>query len=115
MAFTRTLARAAIPTCSSMPTLQSCAAVVITLPDPRAAERTVRAVRSQSDHVPIVVRSRYHRHIESLEPAGASAVVDEEKEVGDLLGQRLLGMVTARSEEKDSAGRDVGGCRFVSR
>ena len=65
-------------------------AVIVTLPDPRTVERVVRALRCQSPDVPVVVRSRYHRHVDGLEPAGASAVVDEEQEVGDLLGRRAL-------------------------
>ncbi len=66
----------------------SAAVVVVALPDPRTAEKTVRAIRSQAPDVPIVVRSRYHRHAGLLEPAGASAVIDEEQEVGSLLGKR---------------------------
>ena len=66
----------------------SAAVVVVTLPDPRAAEKAVRAIRCQAVGVPVMVRSRYHRHAETLESAGASAVVDEEQEVGSLLGKR---------------------------
>jgi CPA2 family monovalent cation:H+ antiporter-2 len=72
----------------------SAAAVVVALPDPRTAEKAVRAIRCAADRVPIVVRSRYHKHIELLEPAGASVVVDEEREVGVLLGERTRRILT---------------------
>ena len=73
--------------------VDSAAAVIVAIPDTRAAENSVRAVRSHTDRVPIVARSRYHKHVEVLEPAGANAVVDEEREVGELLGRRTLSVV----------------------
>ena len=76
----------------------SAAVVVVTLPDPSAAEETVRAISCQAMGVPVVVRSRYHRHADALESAGASAVVDEEQEVGNLLGQRAEILVSRASE-----------------
>ncbi len=80
----------------------SAAVVVVALPDPRTAEKAVRAIRCQASDVPVVVRSRYHRHAEVLEPAGASAVIDEEKEVGDLLGKRAAMLVSDSSEKPTS-------------
>ncbi len=79
----------------------SASVVVVALPDPWIAERVVRAIRCQAPDVPVVVRSRYHMHIELLEPAGASAIVDEEQEVGNLLGQRAAILVRG-SEEAES-------------
>jgi len=68
--------------------VQSAATVVVALPDPRAVERAVRAIRSEAPEVPIIVRSRYHRHSGMLEEAGATAAVDEEQDIGSLLGAR---------------------------
>jgi len=59
--------------------------IVITLPDGAAAEQIVRQIRTLSKDVPILVRSRYHRHVELLRNAGANVVIDEEYEVGGLL------------------------------
>ena len=75
--------------------VRSAAAVVVALPDPRTAEKVVQAVRCQAADVSVVVRARYHRHIHVLEPAGASAVVDEEQEVGNLLGKQTLRTITS--------------------
>jgi hypothetical protein len=52
--------------------------------------------------VPIVVRSRYHRHIDLLALDGATSVVDEEQGVGDLLGQKTLAIVASTDEGSGS-------------
>lgn len=56
------------------------AAVVALLSDPDASERAVRAVRSLSPTVPIVVRTRYRLEAERLTRAGATLAVAEELE-----------------------------------
>ncbi|MCA8959100.1 MAG: cation:proton antiporter [Planctomycetes bacterium] len=61
--------------------------VVIGLTDPRTVERIAQSIRIQSEHIPIVIRSRYHKYTESLRPTGASAVIDEEVRVGEILGR----------------------------
>ena len=77
------------------------AGVVVALPDPAVVERVVRAVRSQTDRASIIVRSRYHKHAGSLEPAGASVIVDEEQEVGKLLGERAASLLRPHSGTDD--------------
>jgi CPA2 family monovalent cation:H+ antiporter-2 len=62
--------------------IRSAAAVVVTLPDPRAARQVVQQVRALAPDTFIIVRSRYHVHRWQLDVAGAHAVVDEENEVG---------------------------------
>lgn len=62
--------------------VRTAAAVVITIPDPRAARHVIQQVRALAPNTPIVVRARYHIHGSLLEAAGADAIVDEEQEVG---------------------------------
>jgi CPA2 family monovalent cation:H+ antiporter-2 len=62
--------------------VRTAAAVAVTVPDPGTARQVVELVRSLSPHTAIVVRARYHVHRWQLDVAGASAVVDEENEVG---------------------------------
>jgi len=65
------------------------AAVAVTIPDHRSAERIIQLVRAIAPAALIVARSRYHLHTASLRDAGADQVVDEEQEVGAML-TRLL-------------------------
>ncbi len=68
--------------------IPSASVIVVSLPDPRATELTIQALRVHAPNVPIIARSRYHRHAQKIADAGASALVDEEHEVGNLLGQQ---------------------------
>ncbi len=65
--------------------VQNAKAVVITLPDPRAATAAIRMARSLSTAT-VIVRARYARYEDDLRAAGAHAVVNEETHVGALLG-----------------------------
>lgn len=72
-------------------------AIVVTIPDPRAATRIVESVRTLNQDVAIVVRARYHLFVDELERAGATYAVDEEY----LTGQRLREAMSALLEEKE--------------
>lgn len=64
-------------------------AVVVTLPDHRAAITTIERVRAFCPRVPIVARARYHIYVDALYAAGAQAVVDEESSVGAKLSSAV--------------------------
>lgn len=64
-------------------------AVVVTVPDPVAAQAIVALIKSIAPEVHIIVRARYHRYLEPLQEAGASEVVDEERLVGLRLAAKL--------------------------
>jgi len=53
-------------------------AMVITVPDHRAACQIVASVRTLAPGISIIARSRYHPFVFELERAGATVVVDEE-------------------------------------
>ena len=54
--------------------------VVVTIPDPDGARRTVRLCRHRSDTVSIIVRTRYVAQVEALRALGANEVIPEELE-----------------------------------
>ncbi|PCI10205.1 sodium:proton exchanger [bacterium] len=63
--------------------------VVVAIPDPAGARRTIELIRSLAPEVYIIARARYHRYIPELEASGAHEVIDEEELVGDVLAKRL--------------------------
>jgi CPA2 family monovalent cation:H+ antiporter-2 len=65
-------------------------AVIVTIPDPRAAHDITAAVRALAPATHLLVRSRFQRSSKDLEGAGASTVVDEEITVGRLLAHEAL-------------------------
>lgn len=65
-------------------------AVVVTLPDYRAAELVLRLARVLNPATLLIARARYHIFAPSLAAAGAGAIVDEEHEVGRMLGHVTL-------------------------
>jgi CPA2 family monovalent cation:H+ antiporter-2 len=66
------------------------AAVVGVLSDTDASERAVRAIRSLSSSVPIIMRTRYRQEAERLRKAGATLAVAEELEASlEVLAQLL--------------------------
>ncbi len=64
--------------------------MVVTVPDPAAAEAIVNAVRTLRPEMPLVVRARHNRSAAGLLAAGATHVVDEERAVGRLLSTAAL-------------------------
>ena len=65
-------------------------AVIITVPDPRAARDITVAVRSLAPNANLIVRSRFQRAYQHLKSAGATSVIDEENSVGCLLAETAL-------------------------
>ena len=43
--------------------------------------------------IPVMVRSRYHRHVADMHKTGAKIVVDEENTVGEALGRELVNLL----------------------
>jgi len=60
--------------------------LVVTVPDHRTVLEVINMARRMAPDMPIVARSRYHRFSDELREAGAN-VVDEEEQIGRLLGQ----------------------------
>jgi CPA2 family monovalent cation:H+ antiporter-2 len=74
--------------------LQSARAVVVTLPDPQAARLVIRQAKLAAPEVPVIVRGRYHVHVDRLREAGADSIVDEEYVTGEHLGTELLAVLS---------------------
>ena len=70
--------------------LQAAGAVVLTMDDPAAALRAVRAIRQEAPEVPILARARDEGHARALLEAGATTVIPEALEAG----LQLAGAVT---------------------
>ncbi|MEM7228089.1 MAG: cation:proton antiporter, partial [Planctomycetota bacterium] len=64
-------------------------AIIITIPDPKAARSIILEARAQSPRVYIMVRARYHVHRLELVASGAHVVLDEEQCIGERLGVEL--------------------------
>jgi monovalent cation:H+ antiporter-2, CPA2 family len=64
--------------------------VVITIPDPHASLKIIAKVRAMAPQVPIIVRARQHIYAEEFNKAGADVIVDEEEQMGRLLGEEVL-------------------------
>lgn len=77
--------------------IQSAKAIVITIPDHRAALAVVATALKLAPHTFIVVRARYHRHAPEFIAAGAHVVLDEEVETGAILGDRIVRGMDMRS------------------
>jgi len=77
--------------------LASAKAIVITIPDHRAALAVVATALKIAPHTFIVVRARYHRHAPEFIAAGAHVVLDEEIETGAVLGDRIVRGMDMRS------------------
>lgn len=73
--------------------VSSATAVVIALPDTAHVEMAIRAARCQTSETPVIARARYNRHADILESAGTTTVVDEEEEVGSLLGTKTVHLI----------------------
>jgi CPA2 family monovalent cation:H+ antiporter-2 len=71
--------------------------VVVTVPDPRTAEDTVKSVRQVAPGAAIVARSRYNVASVELSKAGADLVVDEETMVGRELAREIRSMMEGDS------------------
>jgi CPA2 family monovalent cation:H+ antiporter-2 len=72
--------------------VHAASAVVLTMDDPPAALRAVRAIRAESPDVAILARARDEAHARALLEAGATSVIPEALEAG----LQLAGAVTAQ-------------------
>ena len=73
--------------------LKSICAVVVTLPDPKTCKDVIANINLLIPGIPVMVRSRYHRHVADMHKAGARIVVDEENTVGEALGRELVNLL----------------------
>jgi len=68
----------------------SARAVVVTVPDHRTALQVISQVRALAPHGKVIARARYHLYAKDLEQAGAHVIIDEEQQVGSLLGLEVI-------------------------
>ncbi|MEZ6189828.1 MAG: cation:proton antiporter [Phycisphaerales bacterium] len=78
-------------------------AVVVTIPDHRAAVTIVRHIRHGSPDLPIIARSRYHTFAEDLRRAGATVAVDEEDWMGRRLGLEVNRLMRESVQERHAS------------
>lgn len=76
-------------------------ALIVTLPDARAACTVIRSARQLRDDLPIIARSRYYRFSIDLKEAGANTIIDEESETGSLLGGAVLRALSPAAAASD--------------
>lgn len=69
--------------------IETARALVVTLPDLRAASQVVRQTRAISPHLHIIARARYQAYMTELTASGAEVVIDEEQSVGRRLAIEL--------------------------
>jgi CPA2 family monovalent cation:H+ antiporter-2 len=83
--------------------VETARAVIVTLPDHRAAAQVIQQVHARAPTVPLIARARYHLYADDLARAGATDVVDEEQEVG-----RRLAAAARRLSERDPGAASPG-------
>lgn len=71
--------------------------LVVTVPDLRGASTIIANARAIAPHVPVIARARYHVQAIHLVMAGAAVVVDEEQEVGTMIGARARGILAGEA------------------
>ncbi|MBN1477557.1 cation:proton antiporter [Candidatus Sumerlaeota bacterium] len=69
-------------------------AVIVSIPDHRAAREITMLTRVLAPHTLIIARARHHIHSIHLMAAGAEVVVDEEREVGRRIGAAAVEEIT---------------------
>ncbi len=79
-------------------------ALVVTLPDHRAASRVIHEAKALAPSLKVIARSRYHAFVQDLEAAGALVVADEERLVGRQLRKNVLRAI--RTDRAVSSARD---------
>ncbi len=72
--------------------LASARALVITIPDHRAALSVIRQTIALAPDTPIITRARYNKYVPELTAAGSHVTVDEEQYIGLMLGIRVIEM-----------------------
>jgi len=74
-------------------------ALVVTFDDAHTAIRIIEGIRRRGSEIPIIVRTRHDKHLESLEQAGASEVVPDALEASMMLASHLLQMLDVDEHE----------------
>jgi len=74
-------------------------AIVVTFDNAQTATRIIESVRQRNNDIPIIVRTRHDKHLESLMQAGASEVVPDALEASMMLASRLLRMLDVDHNE----------------
>jgi len=70
--------------------IQKAKALVVTIPDFRAARSIIHTARTLAPKINIIARARYNTYAEDLKNAGANLVLNEEEQTGTLLGMETL-------------------------
>lgn len=87
--------------------LSRASGVIVTLDEPSAATRAVRAVRAENDTIPIMVRARDTGQCGPLAVAGATGVIPELVEGSLQLGGRMLLALGEARDEVEAALADL--------
>jgi CPA2 family monovalent cation:H+ antiporter-2 len=87
--------------------LSRASGVIVTLDDPAASARAVRAVRAENDDIPIMVRARDTGQCGPLAAAGATGVIPELVEGSLQLGGRMLLALGESRDEVEAALADL--------
>ncbi len=78
--------------------VESAKAVIVTVPDPETVNQITTRIRASAPAIPIIARARYHRFRNNLQRAGASAIVDEEVEVGLRIVSELYSVLSSKQK-----------------
>jgi K+:H+ antiporter len=76
-------------------------AVIVSIPDHRAAREITMLTRALAPHVLVIARARHHVHAIHLMVAGAQVVIDEEREVGHRIGAAAVEEITGAKPPLD--------------
>jgi monovalent cation:H+ antiporter-2, CPA2 family len=87
--------------------LSRASGVIVTLDDPAAAARAVRAIRAEDDAIPVMVRARDTGECGPLAAAGATGVIPELVEGSLQLGGRMLLALGEPADEVEAALADL--------
>ena len=78
--------------------------VIVALPDHLTVTSVIHQVRALAPGVPIVARARYHRFAYEIQAAGATIVVDEERQIGHRLGLEARRILRQDDNNSDKRG-----------
>lgn len=76
--------------------------VVVAVPDPNVSRMVISQAKTLAPDVPVIARVRYHVTREELDCIGADVLIDEEVQVGELLGQAAVGEIEAPADAAHS-------------
>jgi len=92
--------------------IRTAMALVVTVPEPRAAAAIVSAARTLRSDLPVLARARYARYSRLLAESGADAVLSEEDMMGTRLAAttlRLVGLVSEGVARVEMGSQGAGG------